>query len=43
MKRLNALVAWVHERLESIAKKSAPSVEKVLGRLPSKEEVEEMC
>ena len=40
MKRLKALAAWIHERLESIAKRSAPGVEKVLGRLPSKEEIE---
>ena len=40
MKRLRAFAAWLHERLEAIARKSAPRVEKVLGRLPSQEEVE---
>jgi adhesin transport system membrane fusion protein len=40
MKRLKALATWFHERLESIARKSAPGVEKVLGRLPGKEEDE---
>ena len=40
MTRLGALAAWLHERLEAIARKSAPRVEKVLGRLPSREEAE---
>ena len=40
MKRLRAFAAWLHERLEAIARKSAPCVEKVLGRLPSKQEAE---
>lgn len=40
MTRLRAYAAWLHELLEAIARKSAPRVEKVLGRLPSREEAE---
>ncbi|HXE40097.1 MAG TPA: HlyD family type I secretion periplasmic adaptor subunit [Azonexus sp.] len=40
MKRLHRIFAGVHARLEKIAKWSAPRVEKVLGRLPSREEIE---
>lgn len=40
MKQLKALVLWLHKRLETIAKNSAPFVEKTLGRLPSKAEAE---
>ena len=37
MKRLGAIGVRLHAWLESIARKSAPGVEKVLGRLPSQE------
>ena len=40
MKRLGAIGVRLHAWLESIARKSAPGVEKVLGRLPSQEESE---
>lgn len=40
MKRLKAFAAWLHQGLEGIAKKSAPHLEKALGRLPSQSEVE---
>ena len=40
MSRLKALAVGLHERLESIAARSKPQVEKVLGRLPNREEVE---
>lgn len=40
MKWLKSLIAAVHARLEQIAQKSAPGVEKLLGRLPSREEIE---
>ena len=38
MSRLKALAARLHERLEAIAGKFKPYVERVLGRLPGKEE-----
>jgi adhesin transport system membrane fusion protein len=40
MNRLRALGAWLHTRLEAIAVRGKPHVERVLGRLPSKEEAE---
>ena len=40
MKRLNAIMSATHGWLERIAEKGAPYVERILGRLPSKEEVE---
>lgn len=40
MKRLQRLVSALHNRLEQLAVKGAPYVEKVLGRLPNQEEVE---
>lgn len=40
MKRLKAFAAWLHQCLEAIARKSAPHLEKALGRLPSQSEVE---
>lgn len=40
MKRLPRILAAGHAGLERIAKWSAPRVEKVLGRLPSREEIE---
>ncbi len=40
MSRLKAFGVGLHERLESIAARSKPQVEKVLGRLPNQEEVE---
>jgi adhesin transport system membrane fusion protein len=40
MNRLRALGAWLHARLEAIAVRGKPHVERVLGRLPSKEEAE---
>lgn len=40
MKRLGAIGVRLHAWLESIARKSAPGVEKALGRLPSQEESE---
>lgn len=38
--RLKAIGAAVHTWLERVAEKSAPRVERVLGRLPSREEIE---
>ena len=40
MSRLKVLAAWLQEKLEAMAVKGKPYVEKVLGRLPSKEEGE---
>lgn len=40
MKRLHRIFAAAHGGLEKIAQWSAPRVEKVLGRLPSREEIE---
>jgi adhesin transport system membrane fusion protein len=40
MKRLKAIFAALHARLERIAQGSAPLVERLLGRLPSREEVD---
>jgi len=40
MSRLKTVIGRVHGWLEGIAQKSAPHVEKVLGRLPNKEEIE---
>lgn len=40
MSRLKAMAGVVHGCLERIARKNAPRVEKVLGRLPSREEIE---
>ena len=40
MSRLKAALAGVHGGLERVAQKGAPYVERILGRLPSKEEVE---
>ena len=40
MKRLGAIGVRLHAWLEGIARRSAPGVEKVLGRLPSQEESE---
>jgi len=40
MSRLKTVIGRVQAWLEGIAQKSAPHVEKVLGRLPNKEEIE---
>ncbi|WP_153132888.1 HlyD family type I secretion periplasmic adaptor subunit [Dechloromonas hortensis] len=40
MSRLKTVISRVHAWLEGVAQKSAPHVEKVLGRLPNKEEIE---
>lgn len=40
MSRLKAVFAGVHERLELVAQRGAPYVEKILGRLPNKDEIE---
>ena len=40
MSRLMALGAWLREKLEAIAVRGKPYVERVLGRLPSREEGE---
>jgi len=40
MKRLNAMFEAMHAWLERVAQKAAPYVERILGRLPSREEVE---
>lgn len=40
MSRLKTVIGRVHAWLEGVAQKSAPHVEKVLGRLPNKEEIE---
>jgi adhesin transport system membrane fusion protein len=40
MKRLKAILDGIHRWLESIARRGAPYVERVLGRLPSREEIE---
>jgi adhesin transport system membrane fusion protein len=40
MKRLKAIAEVIHGWLERIAQRNAPRVERVLGRLPSKEEIE---
>ncbi|MFZ2268453.1 MAG: HlyD family type I secretion periplasmic adaptor subunit [Azonexus sp.] len=40
MKRLKALLGKVHAWLERVAQKSAPQVERILGRLPNREDVE---
>ncbi len=40
MSRLKTMFAAIHGWLERIAQKNAPRVEKVLGRLPSREEIE---
>ena len=40
MSRLKTVIGRVQDWLEGIAQKSAPHVEKVLGRLPNKEEIE---
>jgi adhesin transport system membrane fusion protein len=40
MSRLKAVAAWLQQKLEGMAVKGKPYVEKVLGRLPSKEEGE---
>lgn len=40
MSRLKTVTGRVHAWLEGVAQKSAPHVEKVLGRLPNKEEIE---
>ena len=40
MKRLKTILAAVHAWLERVAAKNAPRVERVLGRLPSREEIE---
>ncbi|KXB30440.1 secretion protein HylD [Dechloromonas denitrificans] len=40
MSRLKTMIGRVQAWLEGIAEKSAPHVEKVLGRLPNKEEIE---
>lgn len=40
MSRLKAFAARIHAVLEKIAERSAPQVEKVLGRLPNREDIE---
>jgi adhesin transport system membrane fusion protein len=40
MSRLKSMFSAIHGWLERIAQKNAPRVEKVLGRLPSREEIE---
>ncbi len=40
MSRPRTIAAWLQTRLETIARKCAPYVERVLGRLPSREESE---
>lgn len=40
MKRLNAIMGAMHGWLESIAKRGVPYVERILGRLPNKEDIE---
>jgi adhesin transport system membrane fusion protein len=40
MSRLKSMLAPVHGWLERVAQKNAPRVERVLGRLPSREEIE---
>lgn len=40
MKRLQSILVAVQAGLETIARKSGPRVEKLLGRLPSREEIE---
>ena len=40
MKRLNAMFEAMHAWLERVAQKATPYVERILGRLPSREEVE---
>jgi len=40
MSRLKSMFTAIHGWLERIARKNAPRVEKVLGRLPSREEIE---
>lgn len=40
MSRLKAMLGGTHERLACLAERGAPYVEKVLGRLPNKEDVE---
>ncbi|MBT9520168.1 MAG: HlyD family type I secretion periplasmic adaptor subunit, partial [Dechloromonas sp.] len=40
MKRLKAILGVIHAWLESVAGRGAPYVERVLGRLPNKEEIE---
>jgi adhesin transport system membrane fusion protein len=40
MKRLKAILGAIHAWLESIAQRGAPYVERILGRLPSREEIE---
>jgi membrane fusion protein, adhesin transport system len=40
MSRLKAIAARIHAVLEKIAERSAPQVEKVLGRLPNREDIE---
>lgn len=40
MSRLKSMLAAIHAGLEKIARNNAPRVEKILGRLPSREDVE---
>lgn len=40
MSRLKAIFGSLHAGLERMAQKGVPLVEKVLGRLPSKEDIE---
>jgi len=40
MSRLKSMLAAVHGWLERIAERNAPRVERILGRLPSREEIE---
>lgn len=40
MSRVKRLWSWLHAKLEQISERLAPQVERVLGRLPNREEIE---